>query len=187
MKTALIGILLFIATYLHIAGPVDIPKINLKKRTKLKFHRARQANSDQEFLEYLWDLKSEISSGAVISRTDLQIPKNILTNQLQLILKLSNETGAPLTPTLNRFIKQVKNQIELKQEINSELASTKATVSILSALPILGILLSSLLGANSINWLFGSNMGRVCLALGIGLNALGIFWVKQIVRRSLQS
>ena len=100
---------------------------------------------------------------------------------------LNSQTGTSLTPTINRFIKQTKNQIELKQEINSELASTKATVVVLAGLPVIGIFLSSLLGANSLNWLFTTSGGRACLFLGALLNLLGIIWIKKIINRSLVS
>ena len=33
----------------------------------------------------------------------------------QFLFDLNNQTGTSLTPTINRFIKQTKNQIELNQ------------------------------------------------------------------------
>lgn len=186
MKAVLVTGLVSISTYLYVGG---IPKLTTQiplNLARFSFARKDNGNSDQVFLEYLWDLKSEISTGAVISSSNLEMPKHTLANQLQLVTELSLETGSPVTPAVNRLIKQINNEIELKQEINSELASTKATIVILAALPIIGLLLSSLLSTNSMNWLFFSPGGRGCLFIGILFNLLGVYWVKRIIRRSLQ-
>lgn len=183
MTSLLAAVFCALATYFYLGGNLSIPKLNSVMR--LKFCKVK--NLDQEYLEYLWLLKSELSSGVLLSNLSISEESNLFRSRSKLLFDLNNQTGTSLTPTINRFIKQTKNQIELKQEIESELASTKATVIVLAGLPIIGIFLSSLLGANSLNWLLTTAGGRACLFLGALLNLLGIIWIKKIVNRSLVS
>ncbi len=154
-------------------------------RKILKINRRPNKRADQEFLAFLWNIKSQLSSGAIPANLTDSPPNHFLTEKFDLVLRIGSQTGTALTPLINRFIKQVKYQIELKQEIESELATTKATVLVLATLPLLGIFLSLLLGANSINWLLNSTLGRVSLGLGILLNLLGWLWVQRIVAKAL--
>jgi len=186
MITLLSAFFIGIATYIFIGG---IPTIKIAKEIRLpKFstsNKRKSINSDQNFLEFLWNLKTELSTGSTTHLMDLNLPIHKHGPQLQLILESCFETGAALTPTLNRLIKKIKFDIELSQEIVAELASTKATVSILAGLPFFGLLLSSLLSGNSIQWLIGTSAGRLCLGLGLLLNGLGVLWLKKIVSSSL--
>jgi hypothetical protein len=154
-------------------------------RKILKINPRPNKRADQEFLAFLWSIKSQLSSGAIPANLTDSPPNHFLTEKFDLVLRIGSQTGTALTPLINRFIKQVKYQIELKQEIESELATTKATVLVLATLPLLGIFLSLLLGANSINWLLNSTLGRVSLGLGILLNLLGWLWVQRIVAKAL--
>ena len=186
MTELVTALLIGSATYIFIGGIPHLPRmLKVKIGTKPKYSFRKQ-NSDQEFIESLWQLKSELSTGVLGSLSNLNIPKHKSLSQLELIIKSSNETGAAITPTINRLIKQLKNQIDLKQQVSAELASTKATVIILASLPIFGLFLSSLLSGNSINWLFGTPVGRWCLIGGLTLNLFGIVWLNRIIKKSLE-
>ena len=100
MKAVIVTGLVSISTYLYVGG---IPKLTTQiplNLARFSFARKDNGNSDQVFLEYLWDLKSEISTGAVISSSNLEMPKHALANQLQLVTELSLETGSPVTLSL---------------------------------------------------------------------------------------
>jgi tight adherence protein B len=77
------------------------------------------------------------------------------------------------------------NRRALEQLISTELASTKATVVVLAGLPIMGLGMGLILGADSISWLLGTVAGRVCLLLGIGLEVVGWRWIKRLLNRAL--
>lgn len=183
MKTISAATFIGFATYLFMGGIPTIPGF-----LKFKFNRPKFVNKklqDQNFLEYLWLLKSELTSGRQLANVELKAPPHYLEQRLILIFQICAESGASITPTLNRFIRQTKNQIEMQQEIDSELASTRATVTVLACLPIFGLFLGSLLNSNTLSWLFNSGAGRICFSLGIILNLVGIYWIKQIIKRSL--
>lgn len=183
MKTLVSSFLVGLAVFIHLGGSIPLP--NFGKSGKKLRRRFKTKKENQEFLEYLWFLKSELSTGVNIANIDLKVPDHKLDNRVNLIFELAAETGTAVTPSLNRFIRQAKNEIELKQEIESELASTKATVYVLACLPVFGLVLGNLLNGNSIGWLLGTSTGRVCLLLAITLNLLGILWINRLIKRSL--
>jgi hypothetical protein len=178
--------LIGLATYLY-RGQIPLIKIS-NNSLKNRIYRQTEKNimkTNQNYLEFLWDLKSELSTGTNTDYVNLYLPEHKLSQQLRISIVNCLQTGAALTPTINRLIKQLKNEIEQKQVVDAELASTKATIAILAALPVFGLLLSGLLSGNSIHWLIGSSTGRICLLIGGLLNTIGIFWVRQIVKRAL--
>ena len=163
------------------------PAFKMLKFKKFQILPRQNKKIDQEFLGYLWNLKSDLSAGVIPANLGITPPKHELAKRLGLVLRISEQTGTAVTPLLNRFIKQVKYQLELKQEIASELASTKATVLVLALLPLFGVLLTSFLGANSIAWLVQNSFGRIALGLAMILNFLGWKWVNRLIKNSLKT
>ena len=183
MKTLASSFLIGLAVFIHLGGFMPLPKFSKSGR---KFRIPFKSNKEnQEFLEYLWFLKSELSTGVNIANVELNVPDHKLANRLSLIFSLAAQTGSAVTPSLNRFIQQARNEIELKQEIESELASTKATVYVLACLPVFGLILGNLLNGNSTGWLIGTSIGRACLLSAIALNLLGILWINRLIKKSL--
>jgi hypothetical protein len=179
--------LISFAFFLKFGGQIQLIPLPNKIFENFKFKKRNNLANDQIFLEYLWDLKSELSSGALLQNLKLIAPNHTFNNQLDLVLSVCSETGAPVTPTINRFIKQIRDQIGLKQEVNNELASTKATVYVLAALPIVGLLLSTLISSNSLRWLFTTAGGHLCLGAAVVLNLIGINWINRIIKRALKT
>ena len=61
-----------------------------------------------------------------------------------------------------------------------QLAGPRATARTLATLPLIGLLLGVLMGADPIGWLLGSALGLGCLAGGAVLTGLGILWTSRI-------
>jgi tight adherence protein B len=101
------------------------------------------------------------------------------------LLELSSQSGSSVNEALTQVADKLMNRRNQEQLIVTELASTKATVFVLAALPIMGAGMGLMLGADSITWLLGSAAGRVCLVLGIGLELAGWFWIKRLLNRAL--
>ena len=185
MKSILAAGFIGFAVFIFLGGQIPHFKLIRKKKFQISLRQNKQA--DQEFLGYLWNLKSDLSAGAIPANLQINPPSHEFARRLGLVLRISEQTGTSVTPLLNRFIKQVKYQIELKQEIASELASTKATVLVLALLPLFGVLLTSFLGANSVIWLMQNSFGRIALGFALILNLLGWVWVKRIIKNSLKA
>ena len=101
------------------------------------------------------------------------------------LLELSSQSGSSINEALTQVADKLMTRRNQEQLIATELASTKATVFVLAGLPIMGAGMGLILGSDSISWLLGSPAGRVCLALGIGLELVGWFWIKRLLNRAL--
>lgn len=185
MKSVIAALAFVFATYLRQIEQSQLLKSRSKPSLRLPNLSFRKRNLDQEFLAFLWEFKSELSSGMSIANHQVNLPDHRLKPYLETILRIARQTGAPLTPTINRLIKQTKNNIELNNEIAAELASTKATLVVLACLPAVGLVLGTLLSGNSLHWLLNNKFGHICLAAGLFLNLLGIYWLKLIINRAL--
>ena len=64
----------------------------------------------------------------------------------------------------------------MRGELRTGLAEPRATAMVLAALPALGLALGAALGADPLSWLTGSGPGRLVLAAGLALEALGVLW-----------
>lgn len=91
--------------------------------------------------------------------------------------------GAGLASSIDRLSLSVQSQFELRAVLRSELAAPRATSRMLSLLPIVGISLGYLLGADPIGWFLGSAIGAVVLTAAIGLTVIGVLWSRRIVQR----
>jgi tight adherence protein B len=50
----------------------------------------------------------------------------------------------------------------------------------LAVLPVVGIGFGLMLGADPLAWLVGSTPGRACLACGVALTGIGVWWTGRI-------
>ena len=64
-----------------------------------------------------------------------------------------------------------------------QLAGPRATARMLSGLPLIGIALGMLLGADPVGFLLGSPVGLGCLVTGVVLTAVGMWWTNRIAAR----
>ena len=105
--------------------------------------------------EYLPNTRQALATGTSFSRImrdECELFDLVTFEEISLVIEVSDRTGAPLGISLDRIIHKLINQRSDKQLIATELASVKATISILAAYPVIGIILSSLLGTNAITW-----------------------------------
>ena len=62
-------------------------------------------------------------------------------------------------------------------------AAPKATIVLLSVLPLATVGLGEFMGARPLAFLFGSAKGAVCLFLGLAWYAIGLLWIRQLFAR----
>ena len=100
-----------------------------------------------------------------------------------LIYRVCARTGAPVTESLLRIISSVRDEHRRQRTLAQEISSTKATVVVLTALPLLGVLMGVGLGLNPLSWLLHSWLAVTCLVIGVTLEILGWLWVRLLIRR----
>ena len=101
------------------------------------------------------------------------------------IMEASSISGGSSTQAISELTNSMLKTKSFEQMLSTELASTKATVMVLAALPIIGAGLSLILGSQSLTWLIHAAGGRVCLVLGITMELLGWLWVKRLLFNAL--
>ncbi len=95
---------------------------------------------------------------------------------------VSGRTGAPLAAVLDRVDHDLRSRLRQRRQIAAQLAGPRATALLLAALPVLGILLGTAMGADPVRILLGTSFGQVLLLTGAVLQAAGVLWTARIVR-----
>ncbi|WP_022873686.1 type II secretion system F family protein [Nesterenkonia alba] len=103
-------------------------------------------------------------------------------HRLLAVSALSEQTGAPLARLVDRIAASLDEAAELQAAVEKESAGPKLTQLILSLLPLGGVVLGQLMGADPVAMLLGSGLGLVCLATGVGFLFLGRVWSGRMIR-----
>lgn len=100
---------------------------------------------------------------------------------LAVCLEISERSGAPLVEVLGRYAAQLEQSLAAAASRATALAGPAATARLLGWLPIFGLGLGSLTGAQPLAILFGSLPGLVLLGTGSLLLAGGRVWSYRLV------
>lgn len=109
-------------------------------------------------------------------------PLRQLWRDLASCIEVSENSGAPLAAVLGRFANQLEAQLDADAARDTALAGPKATVRLLSWLPLFGFGLGFLIGVNPLSVLLGSVPGMAALLAGAVLMAIGRLWSAKLVR-----
>ena len=101
--------------------------------------------------------------------------------------KLAHELGIPLAALLIVVAGTVEDSQSSIAQRESALAGPAATGRVLLWLPIVGVLLGVLLGAQPLSWLLGEPLGAVCLAAGLGLLFAGKKWSNSLMAKAVRA
>jgi len=91
--------------------------------------------------------------------------------------------GSGLAVSIERLSLSLRAQQELQTTLRNELAAPRATGRMLAFLPVVGVAMGYLLGADPISWFLGSSAGVLVLAMAVALTFVGALWTRRIVQR----
>jgi tight adherence protein B len=94
--------------------------------------------------------------------------------------RIAETTGAGLAPAVARLAAAARSDERARVELDAQLAGPRASARLLATLPIVGLALGTLLGADALAWLVTTPIGVVCVAGGVTLTALGLWWTRRI-------
>ena len=117
-------------------------------------------------------------------KIDAKVIPEIL--DMSLAMQLAHQQGAQLGEALQVMTTSIQERIATNHLLRSELASVRATIGVLAILPVIGLSFGSMLNAHPIAWLTSTMYGRICLALAIGLELLGLWWTQKLISRALR-
>jgi tight adherence protein B len=89
-------------------------------------------------------------------------------------------SGGGLAPGLDRVAARLRQARTTRGVVDSELASARSTARLLAVLPVLALLMGSGLGGDPARFLLATPGGWACLATGVLLEALGVWWIDRI-------
>ncbi|WP_280397463.1 type II secretion system F family protein [Nocardia carnea] len=97
--------------------------------------------------------------------------------------RVAERHGLALAELLAAARADLAARIKFRNRTEAALAGARATATILAVLPVLGIGLGQLMGAQPLRVLLFSSIGTFLLPLGAGLACAGLLWADEITRR----
>lgn len=104
--------------------------------------------------------------------------------KLAICVAVSEESGAPLSCILRRFAEQSEDEIDANHGREAVLAGPRATAKLLAWLPVCGLLLGAVAGADVASIFLGSPWGLALLVAGAVLMICGKVWSARLVRQA---
>lgn len=102
--------------------------------------------------------------------------------QLAACFDVAEASGCALADVLTRFAAQLDAADDAEAARETALAGPRATVRLLSWLPVLGLGVGTLLGVDPLKILLGTSEGLAALAAGAFLTTAGRIWSNRLVR-----
>ncbi|NUU16084.1 type II secretion protein F [Cellulomonas humilata] len=97
---------------------------------------------------------------------------------------VSDQLGAPLAGVLERIAAAVAADEEAEGARRAALAGPRSTAQVLAWLPLLGVALGALLGADPVGVVFSGGLGTASAVLGVTLLLAGRWWTSALLSRA---
>lgn len=101
--------------------------------------------------------------------------------ELAACLEVAETSGCPLADLLTRFAAQLEAEEDAEAARQTALAGPKATVKLLSWLPVFGLVLGMALGVDPLGILLDNVLGVATFAAGLILTVAGRVWSSRLV------
>ncbi|MFD5825337.1 type II secretion system F family protein [Lentzea sp. NPDC060358] len=102
------------------------------------------------------------------------------TDQLAKAWHVSAKHGVALADVLDATRRDLDEQAAFARQVSARMAGPRASAAVLTALPVLGLLLGELSGARPVHVLTDTSAGQFLLVLGALLLAAGLWWTRKI-------
>ncbi|MFP5311728.1 MAG: type II secretion system F family protein [Actinomycetes bacterium] len=102
-------------------------------------------------------------------------------SELAACFDIAEASGCPLADVLTRYAAQLEAEDDADAARQTALAGPKATVRLLTWLPLMGLGLGAALGVDPLSTLLGTPLGLAALLGGVVLTAAGRVWSARLV------
>jgi Flp pilus assembly protein TadB len=97
-------------------------------------------------------------------------------------LALAAATGGPQAQAVDAAARAVRDRISATAEVAAHSAQARLSASVIASLPVVFVAWTLLADHRTAATLVGTPIGWLCLAVGLGLDAVGLVWVRALVR-----
>ena len=97
-------------------------------------------------------------------------------------LTLALEVGGPAADALDGLASSLAARSAAIEETRAQSAQARASALVMIVAPIGYLVFSASIDQRSADVLFGTSVGRVCLAVGVLLDALAALWIRYLLR-----
>lgn len=139
-----------------------------------------------EFAEIAAHAREGHDPGAALRRA-AAVPGAAGLGRLAACWEVAAATGAAPADIADRLAAGLAEEARHRRELAAQLAGPKATAVLLFLLPLLGVAMAGALGTRPLAFLFTTPLGLACLALGAGLDLVGMYWTLRMVRTALDA
>lgn len=94
--------------------------------------------------------------------------------------QVSSASGSGLSAAVDRLAESARVAEDVRVQLEAQLAGPRATARMLATLPLIGLAMGMLLGADPLQWLLGTPPGLLCLLGGVLLTVAGMAWTSRI-------
>ncbi len=99
---------------------------------------------------------------------------------------VSQRTGAAMAESMVQVAEGLASERELRHTVAAGLAAARATTRLMSALPVVGLLIGYAFGGDPAAFLVGTPGGQACLLVGVACACAGAWWGEAVAGRALQ-
>lgn len=104
-------------------------------------------------------------------------------DRLAVFWELAVRHGLAITPLMRAAQLDIVARQRFSAQVSAGMAGARATAAILAALPVLGVVLGEVMGADPLAFLTGGGAGGWLLLAGVGLLCAGLWWADRITDR----
>ena len=94
--------------------------------------------------------------------------------------QVSSASGSGLSTAVDRLAASARVAEDVRVQLEAQLAGPRATARMLATLPLIGLAMGMLMGADPLQWLLGTAPGLLCLLGGALLTVAGMAWTGRI-------
>jgi tight adherence protein B len=96
------------------------------------------------------------------------------------VLRLGDATGAPVAGSLEQAATSLRDRAALAAEIQALSSQARLSAIVIGVAPLAFLTVSAAVDPTSAAFLVTTRFGLVCLVAGLGLDAIGVRWMRRL-------
>ncbi|WP_236082113.1 type II secretion system F family protein [Acidipropionibacterium jensenii] len=97
--------------------------------------------------------------------------------------RMADLTGAPLAGATTAVAEAMRRRTRLEATLDSELAGPRASGRLMGLLPLAGLGMAQMVGAEPVAFLTSSSAGPICVLAAVALSCGGVLWSEALANR----